>query len=131
MNGAKNMSVLRQTITLNGSWQIAFDPENIGFEQGWFYPDRFAELPGVEKVEVPSCWETIREDYEGVAWYHKSFEFSEIREDANIRIHFGAVNYIADVWLNDSPVGHHEGGFTPFELDVSDVVREGTNHLIL
>ena len=116
---------------LDGEWEIAFDPDNQGRGQQWHQPDTFGVGAEVECSDVPACWETVRQDYEGVAWYRKVFDGPEATEGKSVRLCFDAVNYLAEVWLNGSPVGSHEGGFTGFELEVGDVIQPTGNVLIV
>ena len=125
-------SVNGQMLSLDGVWQIAFDPDNRGRESGWHKTALFAALPGTREIQVPSAWELIAEDYEGVAFYRRAFDVPETWAGKVVRLHFDAVNYLAEVWLNDEVVGWHEGGFTPFAFRVDEMLKPGeTNVLIL
>ena len=79
---------------------------------------------------MPSCWETIEEDYEGAAWYGRRVPVPAAWKDKAVRLQFGAVNYRAEVWVNDQPAGYHEGGYTPFEITVGDLLRPGEENFI-
>jgi hypothetical protein len=74
---------------------------------------------------VPNCWEEIETDYEGVAWYQRSFSVPAEWADKVVRLHFDAVNFQAEVWMNDRAVGFHQGGFTPFEFRVDKSLEPG------
>lgn len=52
-------------------------------------------------------------------------------EQQRVRLRFGSINYLADVWLNGSKLGQHEGGHSPFEVDISDLLRAEGHHLIV
>ena len=120
----------RSEISLDGSWQIAFDEANQSRDETWYLPSSFVKLESVESIEVPSCWETIRQDYEGVAVYGRSFTVPLEWENQAIRLQFDAVNFRADVWLNGYAIGQHEGGYGPFEFQVDDLIDlQGTNFL--
>ncbi|MCP4451163.1 MAG: hypothetical protein GY809_06855 [Planctomycetes bacterium] len=121
-----------QTLSLDGDWQIVFDAHNQGREAGWQKNAVFETLSEAQAIEVPSAWELIKQDYEGVAFYKRTFDVPETWEGKVVRLHFGAVNYVAEVWLNDEVVGFHEGGFTPFTFRVDEMLKLGqTNVLIL
>ena len=77
------------------------------------------------KIKVPSSWELIEQDYEGVAFYRYAFEVPKDWEAKVIRLQFDAVNYLSEIWLNDEVVGFHEGGFTPFEFRVDNMIQTG------
>ncbi len=61
--------------------------------------------------------------------YEKAFELTEGFVKDKILLHFGAVDQIAEVWLNDVYLGEHAGGYLPFTFDVTDIATEGTNIL--
>jgi hypothetical protein len=90
----------------------------------------FNGLDNKELVQVPGAWELTRKDYEGVAFYRKSFEVPADWKGKVVRLQFGAVNYIAEVWVNDEVVGFHEGGFTPFELRVDRMLKPGKQNVV-
>lgn len=118
------------TLDLNGPWRfwVDQDPE--------YHCAADYSLPlSLEHwltVPVPACWNTYAERYdlyEGVAWFVREFEVPELPTQPVARLHFGGVNYLAEVHLNGQLVGTHEGGYTAFALDVSDALREGRNRL--
>ena len=117
----------RFEINLNGTWEILFDPENTGagegraFEEETLYP---------RAIDVPSTWNLLEPEYEGVAFYRRKFTLPSECRGKTVRLRFGAVNYFAEARLNGIPLGTHEGGYTPFEFDISGVVRfDGENTL--
>ncbi len=121
-----------KTLSLDGNWQIMFDPHNQGREAGWQKNAVFDTLSEAQAIEVPCAWELIKQDYEGVAFYRRTFDVPEAWEGKVVRLHFDAVNYLSEVWLNDEVVGFHEGGFTPFSFRVDEMLKpEQTNVLIL
>ena len=61
-------------------------------------------------------------------WYARKFEINK-KSDENLFLYFGAVNYRCRVYLNGTLIGSHEGGFTPFQFNVTNVVKEGGNFL--
>lgn len=123
--GLHTYSFCQMKQTLNGTWEIIFDEQNEGKSGNWMMTEVFNEHPSVSNIKVPSAWETIKQDYEGVAFYKKSFEVPANWEGKVIRIQFGAVNYLSEFWLNDEIVGYHEGGFTPFEFRVDEMIKAG------
>ena len=128
---AERTAAARQHVSLDGTWEIVFDGGNNGRSAKWYTREVFQ---GLEKraIQVPSCWEEIEEDYEGVAIYGKTFEVSSDWKGKIVWLQFDAVNYIAEVWLNDHCVGRHEGGYGPFEFRVDDLLNyDGGNFLSL
>jgi beta-glucuronidase len=84
-------------------------------------------------VTVPHCWPVMTgyERYIGDAVYEHDFKADAIASGRTVRLHFDAVYYTAHVWLNGQDIGSHEGGYTPFEFDVTKVLKTGTNHLVV
>ena len=118
--------------SLNGEWQIIFDQQNQGSSKKFQLQENFQKYHQIRNIQVPSCWETIEQDYEGVAWYGKTFRLPEGWKEKTIRLNFAAVNYRAEVWLNGEPVGYHDGGYTPFEFEVEDlIIPDKENFLVV
>ncbi len=118
----------RTKISLNGPWQIRFDPGEIGVSEGWIdggWPE------GGHETVVPSTWNLIEPEYEGVAFYRRTFQLSDEYRGRRVTIRFAAVNYAAGVWLNGAPVGEHEGGYTPFEVDITGAVRFNSENTLV
>jgi hypothetical protein len=114
-----------EVVSLDGRLEIVFDPANEGREGRWFEDDVFTGLDARRAIAVPGAWELIEEDYEDVAFYRKAFEVPADWKGQVVRLQFGAVNYICEVWLNGEAVGAHEGGFTPFEYRVEHSLFAG------
>ncbi len=115
------------TENLDGEWSLQVDPENIGLDEEWWSgpPTRAiqARVPGIIQEVCPG--------YHGIAWYWKDFH-APGNPDPGGRylLRFGAIDYAARVWLNGREMGSHEGGETPFTMDVtSSLVPESTNCL--
>ena len=130
----------RNAISLNGKWQTIIDWYDRG-EQRKIYLDEspknknsFNEYSFAEfTLDVPGDWNSQRADleyYEGVIWYKREFEVTP-KPGQRQFIHFGAVNYAAKVYLNGRLLGTHEGGFTPFQFEVTGRLRAGKNKLIV
>lgn len=106
--------------TLHGEWSFALDPIKVGEKQNWFSP----EFPNNQwdKVIVPHCFSVdpryLR--YTGTAWYAKKFSHQTLPKNYRAFIRFEAVYYKSALWLNGKKVGEHEGGYTPFEFDITD-----------
>ena len=117
----------RSTVSLNGVWDLVFDPENQGKSKSWQQ-----KLPAKrEQLPVPGIWELVRPNYDGVAWYNRSFEVSPEWLSGVVRLKFGAVHYFSEVFLNGELIGSHEGGGSQFEFDITKVVKAGVNSLTL
>jgi beta-galactosidase len=116
-----NSIAAREITSLNGTWQIIFDRENIGKRDGWSQSETLDRQVS-KSIPVPSCWEETEQDYEGVAWYTRTFTVPDEWRGRHVILRFGAVNYRAEIWVNGKAAGWHEGGYTPFELDVSKLL---------
>ncbi len=127
-SGAAEAS-LRDSLSLDGTWQIVFDRENAGKAGGWFVDKQFPEGKA-RAIPVPSCWELTEKDYEGVAFYRHAFTVPAAWKGRVVRLHFDAVNFAAEVWLNGQAVGCHEGGFTPFDFRVDEMIRPGAENVL-
>lgn len=140
----------RNTISLDGLWKTIVDP----FENGYY---DYRRLPmknggyGDDKVYVdksklqeydfstdktlfvPGDWNTQRPElyyYEGTVWYRNRFQY-QVKEDKRVFLHFGAVNYEAIVFVNGKEIGQHVGGFTPFNFEVTGLLKTGENSVVV
>jgi hypothetical protein len=122
------MSYSREKLNLGGTWLLATDPEDCGIRDGWY--ERFPEDRAMP-VTVPAVWDLHIPDYDGVGWYRHVFELDASWLDSHLEVRFAGVNYFAEAWLNGQPVGFHEGGYTPFALDLDGRARAGGNELVV
>jgi beta-glucuronidase len=118
------------SIPLSGEWSFSIDKDQVGEGQGWANPD--FDDSSWETVNVPHTWNVMSEysEYEGIAWYRRTFMVPAESQDAHLRLRFEAVFYLARVWLNGQYLGRHEGGYTPFEFDVTSIVKSGEKNII-
>jgi len=117
----------RQMLDLSGIWAFRFDPDNAG--SAWA-----GGFTGSRPIAVPASWNDQFEDgrdYLGPAWYQTRFDLPWGWDGRRIRLRFGSVNYLAEVWLNGQRLGQHESGHLPFEFDASGVVRSSGNILVV
>ena len=124
-------------ISLNGFWEILLDPAGIGEPWGeyqslelshkTFINDR--KTLNYRPITVPGTWTNLPEMkwYREKLWYIKRFPWCPDRTRTFLR--FDSVNYHARVWLNGNFLGEHEGGYTPFEFEVTAHIKEGENYL--
>jgi beta-glucuronidase len=131
----------RTSISLNGSWRAIVDPYAIGTGMRFYEnakPKNSRDLVEYNfdtsgMLNVPGDWNSQRPElffYEGSVWYKKSFSYHK-RGDSRVFVCFGGANYKASVYLNAQKLGDHEGGFTPFNFEVTDQIREGDNFLVV
>jgi beta-glucuronidase len=86
-------------------------------------------IPSVENQMNP--YPTVPEYYENGVWYRRTFNLSDSLNGKFVKLMFYAVNYAADVWLNDVYIGYHEGGYTPFAFDVSSALNYGGSNTLV
>jgi beta-glucuronidase len=131
----------RNTTSLNGKWTVILDPTGGGdWKKVWEERKPQSKTDFVEysfdggpELNVPGDFNSQLCEltyFEGTVWYKKQFEYS-ITKGKRLFLHFGAVNYFADVYLNGEKIGDHEGGFTPFQFEITDKVRNGGNTIIV
>jgi hypothetical protein len=109
-------------MSLNGAWDFAFDHEAV-----WTQP-RHVEWHAT--ITVPFSPETSASGigdtgFYRACWYRRRFDPSPLRPDERLILHFGAVDHTATVWVNDRLVTRHEGGYTPFRVDITDELIPG------
>ena len=96
------------SISLDGDWEIIFDDLDEGVKNKWILSENFDKHEAVKKIQVPSCWEEIEKNYEGVGIYKTTFDIPENWEDRIIELNFEASNYKTEIWVNDQVVGFQE-----------------------
>ena len=139
----------RTTQSLNGQWRIIVDPYEYGLydsrmnisKDGYFLNqkprDKSArveyDFDTSPQLSVPGDWNSQMEKlffYEGTVWYRQMFDYQS-KPGTRAWLHFGAVNYLASVWLNGQKLGDHTGGFTPFDFEISDKVKPTGNFVVV
>ena len=111
-------------LNLNGSWGFEFDDENIGLEEEWYR----ADMNYSKEIQVPFAYQTklsgINDpSFHDRVWYKRTFEVPESMKGKQVILHFGAVDYLATVYVNEQLVGTHEGGHTPFSFDITNCLN--------
>jgi len=142
----------RPSMSLNGDWHYIIDPYHAGWGSstsnsdvpsprgyardlhytpgGPFAEYDFAKSP---TIKVPGDWNTQKPEllyYEGLLWYEREFDFHS-KAHTRVFLHIGAANYAAHVFVNDVHVCDHEGGFTPFDCDITSAVKDGSNSTVI
>jgi beta-galactosidase/beta-glucuronidase len=113
-------------VNLNGWWDYAIQPK------GGSHPDTYmgkilvpyaveSALSGVQKQLLP----------DQVLWYGRTFTIPEDWDGKRTNLHFGAVDYTCELWINGTRVGEHIGGYLPFRFNISDALQEGENELLV
>jgi beta-glucuronidase len=131
----------RNTTPLNGQWKVIIDPTGIGdWRQVWEEkkPEKKTDFieysfEGGPILHVPGDFNTQMCELtymEGTVWYKKTFSYN-LPKGKRLFLHFGAVNYLADVYLNGNLLGSHEGGFMPFQFEITNAIHSGENTIIV
>jgi beta-galactosidase/beta-glucuronidase len=124
--------VRSEWINLNGEWNFAFDDEGNGLKEKW-YQNKF---PNEKKIIVPFAYQAKKSGigdptFHDVVWYQREFNVPDNWSGKDIVLHFGAVDYRAWVYVNGEQVTFHEGGNTPFSANITHVLVNGTNEVVV
>ncbi len=127
----KPQFVRESWVNLNGSWDFAFDFNKSGKEKDFAVKGEFPE-----RITVPFCPESTLSgigytDFIPAVWYRRTVSLSKEQLGGRVILHFGAVDYHAEVFVNGAPAGSHDGGYVSFALDITAFVREGENTLVV
>ena len=121
-------------VNLNGQWGFALDPADTGETDAWH------DAPAVfdRKITVPFSWASplsgITEPEVHVGWYERTFRIPEARawQGKRIFIVIGASDFGTKLWVNGSLAGEHEGGYTPFDFELTNFIkRNDTNRIVI
>lgn len=119
-------------LNLNGEWDFAGDPQNAGLAQQWQQPQ---QATWQRQIVVPFPWETpasgIEEQWMPIGWYRRSLQRPAAWADEQTILHFGAVHYHCQIWLNGQAIGEHTGGYLPFSFDITHALQDGQGELIV
>ena len=140
----------RQGLSLNGPWHAIADPYESGYYDYRYQPQAHGGMGENKKpanktefveydfdsaptLMVPGDWNTQRPEflfYEGTVWYHRNFDYAP-RPGRRVFLWFGAANYRAMVFVNGTKLGEHIGGFTPFQYEVTKLLRPTGNFVVV
>ena len=120
----------RLKLSLDGTWAFAL---------GSCVEDQFdpaKPLPDAQPIAVPASYNdqndqttALRRHY-GWAWYQRKVTLPTFCAGQRVVLRFGSVTHTAKVWLNGQLIAQHKGGFTPFEADVTALLRPGETVLL-
>lgn len=131
----------RKYQSLNGKWDAIIDLYDQGRKNKIYLNNKpegktdFYEYSfdhGL-RLNVPSDWNSQMPElkyYEGTVWYARRFD-ADKSTDKRLFLYFGAVSYRCRIYLNGREIGSHEGGFTPFQIEVTDLVKDKDNFITL
>ena len=147
----------RLTTSLNDNWRYIVDPYENGYYNYRYEPFDQQENPAkaafflnskpdnssdlveynfdkMDTISVPGDWNTQKENlfyYEGTLWYKKSFDYVLTKKSNRVFVYFEASNYKTEVYFNGQKLGIHLGGFTPFNFEVTKLLKQTDNFLIV
>jgi beta-galactosidase/beta-glucuronidase len=118
----------KEWTSLNGEWDFAIDAPG-----RWNHPDDVEwnttiVVPFAPESQASSVGQT---NLFRACWYRAELDAPEILEDQRLLLHFGAVDYVATVWINESQVARHQGGYTPFTVDITYFARRSRTIIIV
>lgn len=118
-------------LSLNGEWEFEFDDNQLGDQQKWYEEHAFTR-----KITVPFCFQSPlsgigTNEFHDVVWYKRELTVPDDLLGKRLILHFGAVDYLAWVWINGQLVKFHEGGHTPFSADITHAIRNGSNTIVV
>ncbi len=117
-------------LTLNGDWEFAFDDADAGLDAHWYSgTQKFAK-----HITVPYCFESKLSGINDTSfhpwvWYNRQVTLPAGWQGRRVLLHFGAVDYQSMVWVNGQLAGSHEGGNTPFQFDITPLLKTGANSI--
>ena len=120
---------------LSGQWQFSYDDADVGLSRCWY--QSWDESEGVVEraITVPFPPESTASGigdtgFHRVLWYRRTFTAPH-GPDERLLLHFGAVDYTADVWVNGQLVAQHTGGHTPFHADITDALVGSAEQVVV
>jgi beta-glucuronidase len=119
-------NAVRERKNLDGLWDFTLDPQGEGRVAGWFR----GPLPDARAMAVPASFNDLAADaavrnFFGDIWYQMVARVPRGWQDRRVALHFESATHRATVWVEDTEVGSHEGGYTPFEFDITDHAAAG------
>ena len=115
-------------VSLNGAWEFALDPE-----ARWSAPDQVAwdatiTVPFSPESPASGIGDT---GLYRACWYRRTFDAPALARGERLILHFGAVDYAATVWVNGAVAARHEGGYTPFKADITELLGPGPQTVVV
>jgi beta-glucuronidase len=125
-----------KTISLNGKWKCKPDHDNLGIKHKWYSPKNYDITDkDLLDIDLPKSFNLLEgyESFEGTFWHFYEFDIKEEFKDFafDYFLRFKGSNYNTKVWLNGVFIGEHDGGFTPFQFGINEVVKQKKNRIIV
>jgi hypothetical protein len=112
-------------INLNGTWEFMFDEGNRGESENWNLAGKTFD----RKIQVPFPWGSELSkvsDEADIGWYRRQINIPENWDEKRIFLVVGASDWHSQAWLDGNFLGEHKGGYTPFEFEITELVKPGT-----
>lgn len=119
-------------IDLGGAWGFAYDDNDVGLNENWWGREdiytRTIQVPFPPESQASGIGNT---SFHPIVWYRRTFQTSWLDDGKRLLLHFGAVDYRAQVWVNGQLVATHEGGHTPFSADTTSALYPDKEQVIV
>jgi hypothetical protein len=119
-----------QWLNLNGPWQFRFDAADAGLKDKWFD----GSVQFLQSILVPFPWGSPLsqvKDEAQIAWYSRTLRAPETWTGQRIFMVIGACDWETQAWLDGKPLGTHRGGYTPFEFELTPLLKPGQDHRLV
>jgi hypothetical protein len=116
-------------VNLNGSWKFRFDKENSGLSAGWSRGEGFQQ-----NIIVPFPWGSALsqvKDEAPIAWYARQITAPSEWNGQRVFVVIGACDWETEAWLDGKSLGKHQGGYTPFEFELTPHLKAGQTHTLV
>ncbi len=131
----------KDVISLNGEWNVIIDPYSRGEVVGFYKNKKAAgktdfieySFSNAFRLHVPGDFNSQLPElkyYEGNVWYQRTVKLNTSTDKKQF-LYFAGANYFTRIWLNGAEMGSHEGGFLPFQFDITPFVKEGDNDVVV
>lgn len=120
----------KEWINLNGQWTFDYDDTNTGLKEEWWKKHVFSQT-----IQVPFAYQSQLSGIHSltpheVVWYQRQFKY-QFQNNEDLLLHFGAVDYLATIWVDGQLVGSHTGGETSFTFNIAPYLTELQNHSLV
>ena len=118
--------------SLNGIWNFSFDDSNKGEAEGWY-----KGFHRENEIDVPFTYETKKsnihdEEMHHYVWYARTFQADKAKTKRNkLILHFEGSDFLTKVWINGHLAGIHEGGYSRFSFDITNLITDGDNLVVV
>jgi beta-galactosidase/beta-glucuronidase len=113
---------------LNGAWDFAFDVDACFTAPSQVSFDRQILVPFSPETPASGVADT---GFYNAVWYRRAFEVPQLSAGSRLILHFGAVDTTASVWVNGQLAAGHEGGYTPFHADITDMLSDDAEQTLV